>query len=588
MGSLLKQVFTNVEFVTRAKWIGCLQAAYFFVFLLALTWLLPEVVQPWPGFEHEAWCAVVFALAGGYLMCRYHGRWRAPPAVGVLLLLACLPLLQRQVGVSAIAPVMALSSLYLFGFLLVYLLAFNAELRSPGRMLDALFLAIGLAAFVSVFIALRQWFEIFGPWDWWSLGVQPYRPYANLGQANHLGTLLCWGLCALGWGALQGQIGRWVGLAAACLLIFGVALTGSRSAWLGLTLCCLLVRAWRRKWPVLHVARDTGLLWLFLIVSIVVANVDGVTGNGTASIDERYIGLVGSPRLKIWGILLDAALNRPWFGYGWNQTLAAYLEVAPTHPPLHEWLPSAHNILLDIVLWCGIPLGLALCALLGWGFLRRLMRVTDASQAVLMLFVLLLANHAMLEYPLHYAYFLLPLACVLGCLDAKQGGDIQSISVHRAWVGVGWFTVTCALALLLSDYREIQVEKLSFLQVQGQKSEPGSVFASPTQPHFLGYWVEQRAVLYSPPTKGLSADALTRLENITRVSVNGNKVLRLAMLLALNEQPERAVWWLKRFCSIVDEVSCGKGQLYWQKRGQCDAEIAALPWPVEVAQPAPR
>jgi hypothetical protein len=94
--------------------------------------------------------------------------------------------------------------------------------------------------------------------------------------------------------------------------------------------------------------------------------------------------------------------------------------------------------------------------------------------------------------------------------------------------------------------------------------------------------------LYSPPIKGLSADALNRLENITRVSVNGNKVLRLAMLLAVNDQPERAVWWLQRFCSIVDEVSCGQGQLYWQERGQRYPEIAALPWPVEAPPPALR
>lgn len=568
--------------------IGCYRAAYFFAFLLAFAWVLPEVVQPWPGFEHEAWCAVVFALAGGYLLYRYHGRWRAPPVAGALLVVACLPLLQWQVGVSAMAPAMALSSLYLFGFVLLYLLAFNAELRSPGRMLDALFFAIGLAAFVSVFIALRQWFEIFGPWDWWSLGAQPYRPYANLGQANHFGTLLCWGLCALGWGALRGQIGRRVGIAAACLLVFGIALTGSRSAWLGLTGCLTAVWVWRRLWPSPEVPRHSAWLWFGLAVSAVGVNIAFTADGSIAPIDQRFVGVSGSPRLQLWGTLAVAALHRPWLGYGWNQSLSAYLEIAPTLAPLHEWSPSAHNIVLDMVLWCGIPLGLALCALLGWGLLRRLVRVADASQAVLMLFVLLLANHAMLEYPLHYAYFLLPLACVLGCLDAKQGADIHSVSVRRAWVAAGWLAVSCALALVLSDYREIQAAKLTLLQAQGQQSEARSIFANPALPHPLAYWVEQREALYSPPTKGLSADALTRLEGITRVSVNGNKVLRIAVLLAVNDQPERAVWWLKRFCSIVDEVSCGKGQLYWQERGQRYPEIAAIAWPAEAAQSAPR
>ncbi|MDR9866125.1 O-antigen ligase family protein, partial [Pseudomonas baetica] len=47
-------------------------------------------------------------------------------------------------------------------------------------------------------------------------------------------------------------------------------------------------------------------------------------------------------RLAIWNQMLHAIADRPWLGYGWNQTSVAYTLISD-HFQGPVWIRSAHN-----------------------------------------------------------------------------------------------------------------------------------------------------------------------------------------------------------------------------------------------------
>jgi amino acid transporter len=71
-----------------------------------------------------------------------------------------------------------------------------------------------------------------------------------------------------------------------------------------------------------------------------------------------------TPRYQMWQMLLEAVQLVPWHGYGWLQVGAAELAVVDRHPPIGELWLQGHNIFVELVVWCGWPLGLALGAAL--------------------------------------------------------------------------------------------------------------------------------------------------------------------------------------------------------------------------------
>ena len=70
--------------------------------------------------------------------------------------------------------------------------------------------------------------------------------------------------------------------------------------------------------------------------------------------------------------MIHAIAEEPWHGYGWNQTTAAQFRVVDS---IHnkEWVTSAHNLILDIFVWCGIPLGLLIVSYFVYLYVKLLL-----------------------------------------------------------------------------------------------------------------------------------------------------------------------------------------------------------------------
>ncbi len=544
--------------------------------LFSLAWLIPLGSNPWSTFLRECGISGLSLLLGLTMACRARGPFQVSQLTLCALALALTPFIQYAFGLITVGGGAWITSAYLAGFALCIGCGALWDRVDGGAMLDFLFQAIGLAALATVCIQCYQGAhpsESGGLWVGYTLQS---RLAGNFGQSNHAATFLLWGLCALAWLWLRGAMRGWLTVLFATIFLNGVALATSRTAWLGLTLVLGLSWYWRALWP------DKRAPWIvaalcayFFAISIIDASTMQAS---QGAVDVLVSSRSGLERLQMWHVAIKALLLKPWFGYGWGQVFSAQLAVSTDTPQLHFPLISVHNFILDVLLSCGLLIGgLALCVGALWLW-RCAQEVDKPQDALLVMFVLIILNHAMLEYPLFYAYLLLPFGLVLGALDARLSPwKAPALQVPKlVWIGA--LTLTALLwGLILKDYSTYQdaYQDLVLHRI-GVATEPWQ----PPQAillNQLGARLELEEL--DAMRKGRSFEELAAFESVASLSPVGGAQLSLAGSLAMNGYPERASWWLASFCSVYPAGACKKARANWKKAGEQYPEFKRVNWP---------
>tara|TARA_R110001599_G_scaffold64023_3_gene179024 strand:- start:650167 stop:651903 length:1737 start_codon:yes stop_codon:yes gene_type:complete len=551
--------------------------------LLAIGWLLPNHYRPWMSFQSDAWVALTCLIGVVALLVRRKGPvpWHGLAILSAFLLFIVWA--QYLCGLITMAGTAWVSSAYILGFMLALLAGARWEADSPSQLADALFVAIGLAAIISVGLQLHQWLGLDGL-ELLTMSFSTSRPYANFGQPNQLGTLLLWGVIAAAWGWTRRRIGNGVALLMAVYLLFGLALTGSRTAWIGVLILLVTSWLWRHCWRDKRMAWCmTGLAMYFFLCVVAVGRLKqlldtavGVVG-ANPLLADRVIQMSSNARLSAWRELIYAVWRHPWYGYGWNQTALAQMSVAENHPALSGVFTYSHNLFLDLLLWCGIPLGaLISIGLLMWLW-RRVSSVRNAECALLILFVLVIANHAMLELPLYFAYFLLPVGLAIGVLHVKL--EVKPIINTGRWTFVVlWFLSAGLLGLIIKDYARIEpsYQTLRLEWDNFKMTQP----VGPPEVLLLTQWREYVQYARLEPKAGLTTAEIEHLENVTALFPNIVFFNKLAMTLALNQRPKEAQLWLVRMSKVVPRKQYCEVKKSWERESLRNAAIAAAPWPI--------
>ncbi|MDM0039456.1 Wzy polymerase domain-containing protein [Variovorax sp. J22G21] len=553
------------------------------VVLLSLTWLLPNHARPWSSFHSDAWIAVVLASISLVVLVRatqglvWHGL------ALVVAFLVPLPFLQLATGLLPFAGQAWIASAYLLGLFLALLVGQQWHGWRQVCMGDILFLAIGIASVVSVGLQLQQWLGLTrdGSLDVWVSSVDGVRPYANMGQPNQLATLLLWGMLAGGWGAWRGHIGRGAALLLAAFLILGLALTQSRSGAIGLVAIVLAVWWWRPLWANgrTHLYAS-GLTALYGVVLLALTPLSQLLMlEAPVSMTDR---LTGELRPKLWRMLVDAAWQRPFSGYGWNEVIPAQLNVADHHPAMGYPFSQSHNLFLDFVLWAGLPVGLLLTAcVLAW-LLTVARRVRRAPEAVYFLFVMVVGIHAMLEFPLHYAYCLLPVGLVMGALNAELGIWRINHNPHRGgrWFLLGvWCLGAVLLGVVVRDYFRAEAAYAA-LQIENA----GIKNSRPVQPPdvlILTQLREAQRFMKFDPAVRVSPAELQWARDVTQIAPSSRNFMALAVLLGLNRQTEEAQSWLVKMCRVVPRDQCASAPAKWAHAQKLHPSLAPVAWPAK-------
>jgi O-antigen ligase len=370
-------------------------------------------------------CVAVAVWGGWVAMLAPRGVWRAPwPLLAALGLVAAAVVvsfgwlvLPASLGWSALGLLAAAA--------LVVVAGADAARRGEAVPIAAAFMAGLLAAGVlSAGVALVQ---VFAPdWtdgQWLATSGLPGRAVGNLRQPNHLCSLLLWamvaaaGLCELRW--LSHRL-LW---ALTALLVFAVELSASRTGAAGLLLLLLWAALDRRLLPATRwcLAAAPLLYGLAYLAMGWYGEWSDTALGAEARLESGGAGEGGSPnsRLNVWRTAWALTLAQPLAGVGFGEFNFAWsLTAFPGRPT--AFFDHTHNLPLQLSSELGLPLAALVLGLLGWALWLAWRRASAAQgtegvagRAALVL-VLLAAMHSMVEYPLWYAYFLLPTAFAWG------------------------------------------------------------------------------------------------------------------------------------------------------------------------------
>ena len=546
-----------------------------FAVTMSTVWLLPNHYLPWSSFHMDAWVAILMCVASIFIIFKSpnDSSWDAMTLMAVVL--ACLPLLQYVLGIVTFAGVAWINISYMVGFLLALHVGKLWERATPGQLGDTLFLAIGIASLASVGLQLYQWFQLDGI-DIWSMGLGQGRPYANFGQPNQLATFLLWGLLAFCWGAHRGYISFFASIFAASFLLLGLAMTASRTAWLALLFFVTMAWVWRKYCPLKSMPWVVTVLGLFFVLCGAALEPIGDLLGITAADPFHASRMVPGMRTQIWALLVTAAFEHPFLGYGWGQVVEAQLTQANKFPPIHVVFTHSHNLFLDLALWSGIPIAVVIIFLLvGWLF-EKFKRVGSPRSALMLLFVLVPLNHAMLELPLHYAYFLLPLGLMMGAMDSKHQ-ILNGPRAGRKTLLSIWIVATVLLVIVIKDYAKVE---RSYLQMRFFQSKP-TAFEMPDVPNviILTQWREFIKLVNYEPHPKISTEEIEWMRELTQLYPSAGFSQKLATGYAYKDEIERAQRALKLACKVNTISQCEALKHAWNQQSLTNQYVAKVTWP---------
>ena len=397
---------------------------------------------------------------------RADGGLRALLFALALLISAC----AASWAVNGLPASMALSAIGLLAAAGLVAVVGAATMDSGGGVaaFRALCIALAVAGVLSVAVGMVQ---VFVPeWadgQWIASATIEGRASGNLRQPNHLSSLLLWSLIGALWlfeslGGLRWRLARSGLLALMVGFIFGLVLSASRTGMLGV----LALAVWgaldrtlsRRARLMLCVSPLVyALCWGGLTTW---ADLTGHVFGGAARLRNETD--ISSSRFGIWSDTLGLITQHPWFGVGWGEFNLAWSLTPFPHRP-GAFFDHTHNLLLQWVVELGVPLALLVTALLSWAMWRawcagrQSTAAPDRERALLLraawMMVLLVAWHSLLEYPLWYAYFLLPAAFAFGlCLGANGRGNAAAGSPEQALDASESSAVTSLAAPLRQRY----------------------------------------------------------------------------------------------------------------------------------------
>ena len=528
-----------------------------------LAWLVPNHYFPWPSAWLEA--VAMAALAGGALLTVHHGRSSQPLWLWCALAIGAVGL-QWALGKVAFA-----GDVWMFAF---YAAAFAAAVSVGRSSLDApsplalFLLSIALAAALSVGLASAQWTGAVRAW--WIADLPPgTRPFGNVAQPNHLCTVAFLGLCSLLALRQLGRIGTATLMTGALWLVFGMVMSASRTGWLQVAwlvaLACFM--HFRRARlvdprPVVAVA----LVFALLVALWPAINDAMLLSSGRTLAEAAQSGT----RLAHWASMVDAMSRSPWTGYGFYGVNLAQQTVALDHPPVGEHIEHAHNVLLDLLVWFGIPVGGLLIVTGSWALVRVFLRCRDARAVWLLAGVGGVLIHGLLEYPLSYAYFLIPMGLLLGAAMSLQQGEAGPAASPWPLRAAG-AVLGAMLAVTAFDYIRAE-ENMRTLRMETARIGTSSVTSLAPDLLVLD---QLEGLLRFARTEARPGMPQSDVETMRRMSERmgyPSVMMRYALAAGLNGDAATARLTLDRLCRIHTAPRCEEAREAWAS--------ATTRWPV--------
>lgn len=515
--------------------------------------LFPFHPRPIPSFWSEWWAAALgLAAAVSGLLAARDRPLALPATLGIPAVLLSALLLQFALGRPAFPQTGLLYATYLLWAGLLMILGRSlAETVGLARLADVLAGAFALGALAGAGVALAQWLGLDAgvPWMFHSLGRNAI--HANLGQTNHHAHYSWLGIASVFHLRGRGRLSRPLLWLAVLPIALGSVLSGSRSVFL-YPIILLAAIAWaRHRAPEGSAKRLMADAWL-LLPAVVALNFLGAWASAylssapTLPASRLYESVSGSSaRLAVARTAWSAFAEHPWLGVGaGNYPWASFQAAARQGGDGLLVAENAHNVLLHLLAESGAPAAGAVLLMLALWARRFLGRPWEMEHLWCAAALGIGAAHALLEYPLWYAYFLGPAALLLGATDggraiALPGRRTALYAILAALAGAP------VLANLRADYAAI--ESVTYWPLAGDPDRERAWRHSMDRlltlhrESLLSPWALLAFASLAEPSRQQAQDRAALCERGIRFSPARSLIVRCAMQLAIAGRNEDAV-----------------------------------------------
>ncbi|MGX5220780.1 Wzy polymerase domain-containing protein [Pseudomonas segetis] len=505
----------------------------FALFCMILAWLLPNHYRPWVSAYQDflAFGAVVVGFSALVLSRKIV----VPVEALFFVLVAFVPIVQFLIGTIYFSGDAILAAIYLLGFSVALITGFNVWSASRWSVVLGWFAgACVIGSVLSGALALAQWLSLVN--TIWVADLPPgARPFANMAQPNNLASLLCLGLFAVHYFYEKYRLGRLSSSVLTFFILFCIALTGSRTSWV-VALSALAFIGWRSLQVPHRLPIRAALLWggVYFLLVVAVPSLSDFLDIESYSLMQRAMA---SDRLGLWLQMLQAIKLSPVLGYGWNQVSLAQVSVTTAYP-LQLMTEHSHNIILDFLIWNGPVLGIVIVSVVAFRLLQLVVRVSSFEAVFVVLCLLALLVHGLLEFPLEYAFFLVPLGFLLGGLIAEQGCALK-LSFPRPVVVA---LVVAACLLLHVFWREYRLVAEDYRLMRFETAKIGTLKATEPAPDvvLLSQLREFTRFARTQPSAQMSGADLEWMRKVSHRYPYYLALHRYALALALNGHVEAA------------------------------------------------
>jgi len=286
--------------------------------------------------------------------------------------------------------------------------------------------------------------------------------YGNIAQENHFADLLWLGLVSVLHLWLRKSFPTVLALIVVAAICFFSALSVSRAVWLYTAAVPLVALLYTRHLDVAERRRvwiGAGTLFVLSVVSQMWLAFGGAQSalGVTSAIDRVSEGGSNGQRMFDWMIAWKTALAHPLTGvgpgmYSWQTALGSIGLPPVNYVRIGE---NAHNTILHFAAEFGlvfIAIALGLITLWLW---RRWKEVPTLESLWGLGIIAVIGAHSLVEYPLWYAYFLVPFACAIGVIDA---GDerLPTLRFNSRWLLIPVLLGAVILTSTWRDYRKLE------------------------------------------------------------------------------------------------------------------------------------
>lgn len=370
------------------------------------------------------------------------------------------------------------------------------------------------------------------------------RPYANIGQPNQLALLFCLAIASTWWLYQASRLRPIIAVGSTLLLLWGLAITQSRIGWIIIPLFTLFAWLWRNNpdFKRIPASLTTALsLGYFSLVAVLPSISDAFLDATTVSATEHISN--GSVRWELFNQALRISLDHPWFGAGWYEFGPQQVQIAAGFNS-SVYARHAHNIVLNLAAEVGWPVTIMVFTALTYWFYKCCLRRNQQKPLSIqtgfaILFFVAVFVHSLVEFPLWYAYVLIPLAFLLGMVHQEQLGA-NTIQLSRTYTLTLFLIMILGLLAVANDYRRMVTGFRAFgWEGLGLKADEGSSVKPDFTlfPEFYDYF-QFTKILAHP---GMSPEQIDFMERMTERFGHPPMMLRMSLIYTLNGRSDEAV-----------------------------------------------